>query len=84
MSRLLSAVVTVGLAAVGLAMTTAPVASAAACTDIDVPVARGTFEPGTLGLIVGDPVYQAVQNSLRPRSHQASRRPSDPSRARIS
>ena len=68
MSRLLSATVTVGLAAVGFAVATAPAASAAPCTDIDVPVARGTFEPGTLGLIVGDPVYQAVQNSLRPRS----------------
>ncbi|WIX99077.1 cutinase family protein [Amycolatopsis mongoliensis] len=67
-SRLLSAAVTVGLAAAGLAVATAPAASAAPCTDIDVPVARGTFEPGTLGLIVGDPVYQAVQNSLRPRS----------------
>ncbi|MEU0797487.1 cutinase family protein [Amycolatopsis sp. NPDC005961] len=68
MSRLLSAAVTVGLAAVGFAVATAPAASAAPCTDIDVPVARGTFEPGTLGLIVGDPVYQAVQNQLRPRS----------------
>lgn len=68
MIRLLSAVATAGLAAAGLAFATAPAASAAACTDVDVPVARGTFEPGTLGLIVGDPVYQAVQNQLRPRS----------------
>lgn len=68
MSRLLSAAITVGLATVGLAVATAPMASAAPCTDIDVPVARGTFEPGTLGLIVGDPVYQAVQNQLRPRT----------------
>ncbi|WP_329046222.1 cutinase family protein [Amycolatopsis sp. NBC_01488] len=69
MSRvLLSAVTTAGLAAAGLAIATAPAASAASCTDVDVPVARGTFEPGTLGLVVGDPVYQAVQSSLRPRS----------------
>ncbi|MFJ9779750.1 cutinase family protein [Amycolatopsis sp. NPDC101161] len=68
MIRLLSAVAAAGLAAAGLAFATAPAASAAACTDVDVPVARGTFEPGTLGLIVGDPVYQAVQNQLRPRS----------------
>lgn len=68
MIRLLSAVAAAGLAATGLALATAPAASAAACTDVDVPVARGTFEPGTLGLIVGDPVYQAVQNQLRPRS----------------
>ncbi|SEF20366.1 cutinase [Amycolatopsis pretoriensis] len=70
MNRLLSSAVTIGLAAAGLAVTvaTAPAASAAPCTDVDVPVARGTFEPGTLGLIVGDPVYQAVQDRLRPRS----------------
>ncbi|MEV4145571.1 cutinase family protein [Amycolatopsis sp. NPDC049691] len=68
MSRLLSTAVAVGIAAAGLAVATAPAASAAPCTDVDVPVARGTFEPGTLGLIVGDPVYQAVQNKLRPRS----------------
>ncbi|MEV6628353.1 cutinase family protein [Amycolatopsis sp. NPDC051106] len=68
LSGLLSSAITVGLAAAGLAVATAPVASAAPCTDIDVPVARGTFEPGTLGFVVGDPVYQAVRNSLRPRS----------------
>lgn len=68
MIRLLSSVVTAGLAAAGLAVATAPVAAAAPCTDVDVPVARGTFEPGTLGFIVGDPVYQAVQDRLRPRS----------------
>ncbi|HEY3470748.1 MAG TPA: cutinase family protein [Amycolatopsis sp.] len=66
--RPLSAAFAVGIAAAGLAVATAPAASAAPCTDIDVPVARGTFEPGTLGVIVGDPVYQAVQNALRPRS----------------
>lgn len=50
-----------GVAAAGL---TAPSASAAACSDIDVVAARGTFEPGTLGLIVGDPVYSALQRKL--------------------
>jgi cutinase len=67
-SRLLSAAATVGLALAGLTVAAAPAASAAPCTDIDVPVARGTGEPGSLGFIVGDPVYQAVQNRLRPRS----------------
>ncbi|MEV6877681.1 cutinase family protein [Amycolatopsis sp. NPDC051128] len=67
-SRLLSAAATVGLALAGLTVAAAPAASAAPCTDIDMPVARGTGEPGGLGLIVGDPVYQAVQNRLRPRS----------------
>ncbi|RSM49092.1 cutinase family protein [Amycolatopsis balhimycina DSM 5908] len=67
-NRFLSAAATVGIAVAGLTVAAAPVASAAPCTDIDVPVARGTFEPGTLGLIVGDPVYQAIQNRLQPRS----------------
>src|SRR3954465_9549640 len=66
-TRLLSAVTT-GLAVLGLTIAVAPAASAAPCTDIDVPVARGTGEPGSLGLIVGDPVFQAGQNRLRPRS----------------
>ncbi|MGK3206244.1 cutinase family protein [Amycolatopsis sp. MEPSY49] len=73
MIRLLSSAVAAGLAAAGLAAATAPPASAAPCTDVDVPVARGTFEPGTLGFIVGDPVYQAVQNRLRPRSTSSYR-----------
>ncbi|MFG2576191.1 cutinase family protein [Streptomyces sp. NPDC048481] len=52
------------LGGVALAGLTAPAASAAACSDIDVVAARGTFEPGTLGLIVGDPVYSALQRKL--------------------
>ncbi|MET9000819.1 cutinase family protein [Amycolatopsis sp. NPDC004169] len=63
-----SAVAAVGFAVAGLTVAAAPAASAAPCTDIDVPVARGTGEPGTLGFIVGDPVFSAVQNRLRPRS----------------
>jgi cutinase len=45
------------------ATATAPTA-AAACTDIEVVAARGTFEPGTLGFIVGDPVYSALQRKI--------------------
>ncbi|MER6082506.1 cutinase family protein [Streptomyces sp. NPDC001833] len=48
----------------GLTALSAPTASAATCSDIDVVAARGTFEPGTLGLIVGDPVYAALQKKL--------------------
>ncbi|MGY1502605.1 cutinase family protein [Streptomyces sp. QTS52] len=52
----------------GLTTLSAPAATAAApaaaCTDIDVVAARGTFEPGTLGAIVGDPVYSALQRKL--------------------
>ncbi|MDX3309919.1 cutinase family protein [Streptomyces sp. NPDC054884] len=50
----------------GVGLTTFPASatSAAACSDIDVVAARGTFEPGTLGLIVGDPVYSALQKKL--------------------
>ncbi|MFF5187002.1 cutinase family protein [Streptomyces sp. NPDC000345] len=56
------------LGGAGLATLTAPAASAAACSDLDVVAARGTFEPGTLGLIVGDPVYSALQKKLTGKS----------------
>jgi cutinase len=46
----------------------AATASAATCADIDVVVARGTGEPGTLGIVVGDPVYSALQSALAGRS----------------
>ncbi|NUO40854.1 MAG: cutinase family protein [Streptomyces sp.] len=52
------------LGGAGVVTLTAPAASAAACTDIDVVAARGTFEPGTLGFIVGDPVYSALQKKI--------------------
>ncbi|MFF3377376.1 cutinase family protein [Streptomyces sp. NPDC002680] len=58
----------------GAALTTVPTpaasaaVTAAACTDIDVVAARGTFEPGTLGAIVGDPVYSALQRKLTGKS----------------
>ncbi|MFE9441986.1 cutinase family protein [Streptomyces sp. NPDC006602] len=48
----------------GLATVSAPTATAAACTDVEVVSARGTFEPGTLGFIVGDPVYSALQRKI--------------------
>ncbi|SNX55978.1 cutinase [Streptomyces sp. TLI_55] len=48
----------------GVTTLATPTASAAACTDIDVVAARGTFEPGTLGFIVGDPVYSALQRKI--------------------
>ncbi|MFH0178533.1 cutinase family protein [Streptomyces cacaoi] len=48
----------------GLVTLSTPTASAATCSDIDVVAARGTFEPGTLGLIVGDPVFSALQKKL--------------------
>ncbi|MFF1545769.1 cutinase family protein [Streptomyces sp. NPDC058291] len=56
------------LGGVALAGLSAPAASAAACSDVDVVAARGTFEPGTLGLIVGDPVYSALQRKLTGKS----------------
>jgi cutinase len=62
------AVATATLAAgAGLVAVTAPTASAA-CADLDVVAARGTFEPGTLGLIVGDPVYAALKNKITGKS----------------
>ena len=51
-----------------VATVTAPSATAAACSDIDVVAARGTFEPGTLGFIVGDPVFSALQKQLTGRN----------------
>ncbi|MFF5516670.1 cutinase family protein [Streptomyces coeruleorubidus] len=53
------------------ATATAPTAAttvAAACTDVEVVSARGTFEPGTLGFIVGDPVYSALQKKAAGKS----------------
>lgn len=52
----------------GLTTLTAPTASAATCSEIDVVAARGTFEPGTLGLIVGDPVFSALQQKITGKS----------------
>ncbi|MDO0935646.1 cutinase family protein [Streptomyces sp. DG2A-72] len=52
------------LGGASVATLTAPSASAVACSDIEVVAARGTFEPGTLGFIVGDPVYSALQKKL--------------------
>jgi cutinase len=64
-SRVLSlAVAAVVVATSGLLVTTAGSAAAATCADIDVVAARGTNESGTLGTIVGDPVFAALQNRL--------------------
>jgi cutinase len=50
------------LLSTGGAVTVAgPAAAAAACAEVDVVVARGTGEPGRLGVIVGDPVFAAIQ-----------------------
>ncbi|MDN3027317.1 cutinase family protein [Streptomyces sp. S.PB5] len=57
----------------GLATVSAPMATAAACTDIDVVAARGTFEPGSLGFIVGDPVYSALQRKITGKSLSSHR-----------
>lgn len=48
----------------GLTAAVAPTATAATCSDINVVSARGTFEPGTLGTIVGDPVFAALQQAI--------------------
>jgi cutinase len=61
-----------GTAGAGAAEASAPVATpvtaAAACADFDIVAARGTFEPGTLGTIVGDPVASAIKGKLLFRS----------------
>ncbi|WP_128429911.1 cutinase family protein [Streptomyces cyaneus] len=65
--RLFSAALSL-LGGAGIVTLSTPTASAAACTDIDVVAARGTFEPGTLGFIVGDPVYSALQKKITGKS----------------
>lgn len=62
--RVLGAALLVLASSGGLTVAAANSASAASCAAIDVVVARGTFEPGTLGSIVGDPVYAAIQKAL--------------------
>ncbi|MFI5675381.1 cutinase family protein [Streptomyces cellulosae] len=44
--------------------TTKAETAAAACTDVEIVSARGTFEPGRLGLIVGDPVFSSLQRKI--------------------
>jgi cutinase len=53
--------VVAGMLATGIAV--APQASAA-CSDVELVVARGTFEPGTLGVIVGDPVLSDAKTKV--------------------
>lgn len=52
--------------AAGAGLLAAPSLAGAAetCSDIDVVVARGTGEPGPLGVIVGDPVFSALRRTL--------------------
>jgi cutinase len=44
----------------------APAAAAANCTTYQLVDARGTGEPGPLGVIVGDPLFAALQKALAP------------------
>ncbi|GLW67503.1 cutinase [Actinomadura rubrobrunea] len=70
--RITAKAVAVTALAAGAAVALQPAAPAsAACADVDVVVARGTGEPGTLGLIVGDPVYAALQRRIAFRSLKA-------------
>jgi cutinase len=56
------------LASAGALVVQPLTAAAATCSTVDVVVARGTAEPGRLGIVVGDPVYGALQASLAGRS----------------
>jgi cutinase len=58
---------TLAIAGISLAMAS-PASAAVGCSDIDVVVARGTFEPGALGVIVGDPVFSALKGQLKGKS----------------
>jgi cutinase len=61
-----------GAAAVGLAVTACTGGGSGTigrpCTDVELVVARGTGEPGTLGIIVGDPLLAATRTAIAPRS----------------
>jgi cutinase len=61
------AVAALALAGGGLIAVATP-AAAATCSDVDVVVARGTGEPGRLGIIVGDPVFAALRNRITGKS----------------
>ncbi|GAB3975195.1 cutinase family protein [Actinoallomurus acanthiterrae] len=65
-SLLAAALIASGLAAVAPAT-----AHAATCSDAQFVDARGTGEPGTLGAIVGDPVYSALQQKITAKSWSA-------------
>lgn len=69
---LAAAAVVVNLAATGgtadAAAAPGPSAAAASCSDVDVVIARGTGEPGRLGVIVGDPLFSALKSQIRDRS----------------
>jgi cutinase len=58
------ATVTAGLGLIATSFAVAPQASAASCSDVELVVARGTYEPGTLGVIVGDPVLSDAKSKL--------------------
>jgi cutinase len=62
--KVLAATVLVLAGSGGLTAAVTSTALAATCADFNVVVARGTFEPGTLGIIVGDPVDAALQRAL--------------------
>jgi cutinase len=62
--RLTPALALTALLTGGLAVPTAQASAAAACAAVDFVDARGTFEPGTLGVIVGDPVYSALKRKV--------------------
>jgi cutinase len=52
----------------GLAMVPSLAGAATTCADVDVVVARGTGEPGRLGVIVGDRVFAALGRALAGRT----------------
>jgi cutinase len=65
---LAAAAAVLAIAATGAAGCTGGSTSGRPCTDVELVVARGTGEPGTLGLIVGDPLLTATRPAVAPRS----------------
>jgi cutinase len=62
--RYLSPIFAAVLAASGVGAAAGQASAAPRCSAVDVVVARGTDEPGTLGSVVGDPVYAALRRTL--------------------
>jgi cutinase len=52
----------------GIAVVPSLAGAATSCAEVDVVVARGTGEPGRLGVIVGDPVFAALRRAFAGRT----------------
>jgi len=85
LARLVATVTALTGAATGGLVALGAAPASAACSPVEVVAARGTFEPGRLGVIVGDPVFKALQGrfpkkklSAHPVDYPADASPTSP------